>query len=310
MNDNHQSHCDKSDDILDCAIRAATSQPQLAELADVKNRLLEQAAAFQGSDDSSSIGAAKRQESNWRTMIRRPAARYFAAAALLVAVGAVVVWFYSGGTSPAFADFIRPILDAKSVKFKMTTEDSFRTTADVLVLAPYRMRAEKQMPDNVKMVMILDGETGRSLILFPDEKRATVVTPINVPKERRPTDFFATFRTKFLDARDDPSYERTSRGEKDIDGRRALGYRLSGHGMLIDVWGDPRTGLPIRAEITAPSMPNVKAVIYSDFEFNVDLDESLFSTEPPAGYSVKEMGDPPVLPKAEPQQQAASPAEE
>ena len=53
----------------------------------------------------------------------------------------------------------------------------------------------------------------------------------------------------------------------------------------MSVWGDPKTGLPVRIEMTMEIMPNLK-VTMSDFEFNVDMDESLFSVEPPAGYEV------------------------
>ena len=53
----------------------------------------------------------------------------------------------------------------------------------------------------------------------------------------------------------------------------------------MSLWGDPKTGLPVRIEMTMAMMPNVK-ITMSDFEFNVDMDESLFSVEPPAGYEV------------------------
>ena len=43
--------------------------------------------------------------------------------------------------------------------------------------------------------------------------------------------------------------------------------------------------MPVRVEMTTALMPNLKMTM-SDFEFNVDLDESLFSVEPPAGYKV------------------------
>ena len=72
-----------------------------------------------------------------------------------------------------------------------------------------------------------------------------------------------------------------------IDGRRLVGYRLTGHGMICDLWGDPKTGMPVRIENSAPSNPNMKPMICSDFVFDADLDESLFSLEPPAGYKVQ-----------------------
>ena len=95
----------------------------------------------------------------------------------------------------------------------------------------------------------------------------------------------AWFRSLLLDARDKPDVKRESLGEKDIDGRRVVGFRISLPAAVFSVWGDPKTGLPVRIEATMAMMPNVK-ITMSDFEFNVDMDESLFSVEPPAGYEV------------------------
>jgi hypothetical protein len=58
----------------------------------------------------------------------------------------------------------------------------------------------------------------------------------------------------------------------------------------MSLWGDPKTGLPVRIEATVAMMPNAK-ITMSDFEFNVAMDESLFSVEPPAGYKVTEVQD-------------------
>ena len=51
------------------------------------------------------------------------------------------------------------------------------------------------------------------------------------------------------------------------------------------LWGDPKTGLPVRIETVVGLIPKVETT-WTDFEFNVALDESLFRLEPPAGYTV------------------------
>jgi hypothetical protein len=35
--------------------------------------------------------------------------------------------------------------------------------------------------------------------------------------------------------------------------------------MICDLWGDPKTGMPVRIENSAPSNPNMKPTICSDF---------------------------------------------
>jgi hypothetical protein len=158
------------------------------------------------------------------------------------------------------------------------------------IVSSQRMRLEQD-----KMVTISD-EMGNSLTLRPDEKIATVTTSANAPKEGRSEEIFFDLRSQLADARGQPDSIRQSLGEKVIDGRPLVGYRLTGRGMICDLWGDPKTGMPVRLENSAPSNPNMKPTICSDFVFDADLDESLFSLEPPAGYKVQELASAPSEP--------------
>jgi outer membrane lipoprotein-sorting protein len=224
---------------------------------------------------------------HWRQIMRHPASRVVAAATFVVAIVGVVAWFHGGGATPALADFFAPILDAKTAKYKMTCVERGGTdTAEVMVLAPNRVRVEYEMPNKTKAIQIVDGDKGKILMLNPVRKHATLATFTNQPKERAHGNaIFLELRSQLLDARDRPDFKREPLGEKDIDGRHVVGYRLTGKGMVMDLWGDPKTGLPVRIEGSAPSSPRTK-IVYTDFVFNVDLDESLFSLEPPAGYKI------------------------
>ena len=64
----------------------------------------------------------------WRWIMRSSVSRISAAAILALAIGGIAVWFHGGGTTPAFADFIEPILSAKTVTFKTTFEDEGQKT--------------------------------------------------------------------------------------------------------------------------------------------------------------------------------------
>jgi outer membrane lipoprotein-sorting protein len=225
----------------------------------------------------------------WRWIMRSPVSRISAVAILALAVGGIAVWFYGGGTTPAFADFIEPILGAKTVTFKATSEaEGQKITSKVMATAsPQRVRLEQDLPGNQKIVTISDA-TG-SLTLRPAEKVAVVTTLANVPKEKRPKVIFFELRSQLAEARDLPDWIRKPLGEKVMDGRRLVGYRLTGRGMILDLWGDPKTGMPVRIESSEPANPNQKPRIWSDFVFDADLDESLFSMKPPAGYKVQKL---------------------
>jgi outer membrane lipoprotein-sorting protein len=258
---------------------------------------------------------------NWSWIMRSPVSRVAAAVIFVLAITGVALWFHGGGTTRAFADFIQPILEAKTVTYKMTTQmtalsaemkllpaemqrdvmKKATVTAEIMMIMTldgYRARTETESPDRSKTVQITiwDGGQGKELRLQPAEKRATVRNLTNMHKDKIPNpdsrDLLAYFRSLLLDARDKPDVKRESLGEKDIDGRRVVGFRLSGRGLdkwppdtVMSLWGDPKTGLPVLIETTMAMAPNVK-VTMSDFAFNVDMDESLFSVEPPAGYDV------------------------
>ena len=92
---------------------------------------------------------------NWRWIMRSPVSRISAAAILALAIGGIAVWFHGGGTTPAFADFIEPILSAKTVTFKTTIEDEGqKLTGKMMATAsPQRMRLEQDLPNKQKVVI-------------------------------------------------------------------------------------------------------------------------------------------------------------
>jgi outer membrane lipoprotein-sorting protein len=222
--------------------------------------------------------------------MRHPVSVASAAVIFVFAIIGVALLFHGGGTTPAFADFIEPILKAKTVKFKATTEmkgpPPVTTTGEVMVLDATRSRFEMEMPDNSKVVVIQDLSQGKQLTLVAGSKTATIFTFASRDRTRADGDILAGLRSLLLDARQKPDVKREPLGEKEIDGRRVVGFQVTIEGFPTSLWGDPKTGLPVRLEMTAGMDGSVKGTA-SDFVFNADMDESLFSVEPPAGYTVQ-----------------------
>ncbi|MGO9109633.1 MAG: hypothetical protein ACLP9L_10395, partial [Thermoguttaceae bacterium] len=251
--------------------------------------------------------------------MRHPFSSATAAAIFVLAVVGVGLWFHGGGATPAFADFLQPLLDAKTVKYKMIIETMSPPagmatmsglsaeeqkelmkprTSVVMEMGSHRTRNE-DLRD--KIVTIWDGDQHKQLVLQPAEKRATLYDYSERSKDKasskkhldlalpqgRPEEpgSVALFRALLLDTVRKPDVQRKPLGEKEIDGRQVVGFCLSGHGAVLSVWGDPKTRLPVRVEGTFALMPNAK-LTESDFEFNVPMDGSLFSLEPPTGYKL------------------------
>ncbi len=96
-------------------------------------------------------------------------------AATAAAVLIVALWWAVPRRSVAFGDFVAPIANAKSARFKCTAKVDVRgmNVAGVgYFLAPAHIRQELTEP--MRMTSIADFERGRMLSLMPDKKEAMI----------------------------------------------------------------------------------------------------------------------------------------
>ena len=232
-----------------------------------------------------------RSFNTWRWIMHSPVSRIAAAAILILGIVGAALWLHSAGAPFAFADFVAPILEAHTVRYKTTTEvkgpPAWTVTSENMVLDATRTRIEVDMPNKSKEVITLDVSQGKQLCLNSADKTATVLT--FPPRKRTPDDKdpFAGYRSLLVDARDKPGLKREPLGEKLLDGRPVVGFRITAEdGRTFDLWGDPKTGQAVRVEMSMGVFSNMK-VTMSDLVFNAEMDESLFSVEPPPGYTVR-----------------------
>ena len=151
-------------------------------------------------------------------------------------------------------------------------------------LAPGKTRDETD-----RSVDILDTEAGTRVVLTPDEKQAVVVNYINrrkKPHKPRLMDIFEQMEDLLAQTRDAKQGEFKQLGEKEIDGRHAIGFSYDSPMQSLTLWGDPATGLPVLVEIVWNGSPK-NVVTMSHFELNETLDPALFDTTPPADYKVQ-----------------------
>ena len=230
---------------------------------------------------------------NWSWIMRSPTFRFSTGAVFVLAIAGVALWFHVSGTQYAFADFVKPILEAKSAKFKVAFERNGKqvATANCMVLAPNRTRMELQQPGQPVELMIADYSKGVMVRIDSARKVAIVNKVVGLSPEQASMNPLDEMRSLILDA-GKRNVKRESLGEKEVDGRRAVGWRISGPGLYdpgltATIWGDPQTGLPICIE-SSYALDGQKSTC-SDFTFDVDFDESMFSLDPPVGYTVRTM---------------------
>ena len=223
------------------------------------------------------------QANIWRTIMKSRITKLAAAAAIIIAVLAGVHQF--GASAPAFAEIVQPLLTARTATFKMTfdIEGSPHETFDCMFMEPGRTREVR--PAGV--IRILDHHQGQTIMLYPAGKKAIIFQMTNMPEDQQSqTNWFHGIREEFRRAQkaDDESVKFL--GKHQIDGVMAFGYRTGKNGDRT-VWADAETLLPIRIEYSVGKwgLKGIKGTItYSDFVFDVEMDESLFVV--PKGYDV------------------------
>src|SRR6185503_16385619 len=71
-------------------------------------------------------------------------------------------------------------------------------------------------------------------------------------------------------------------GERDIDGIKARGFEVAAGPMIMAVWADPKTELPILVEVTQAAIKST----FTHFNWNPTVDPADLKTEVPPGYNV------------------------
>ncbi len=243
----------------------------------------------------------------------------------LAAIWLLVLWMAppesTGGV--AFAQVQIQGKKVKSVQYVETRKDGANgptTVTRFWILGPHLRRKEYRVVDGGRpkegesfgvrvgenFVGIYDMKKGKQVVLFPDEKRFGVIQfEVSAdPDGEGGTSFRKTFvkphpeTDYYAQIRNVPFEKAEKLGERTLDGKKAAGFRVvektGGEDGTADTWTrtywvDPKTKLPIRIEIsfqaTTPGIGSSDFVL-SDFIFDAPMDPSLFSTDPPEGYSV------------------------
>jgi outer membrane lipoprotein-sorting protein len=150
-----------------------------------------------------------------------------------------------------------------------------------MILEPGRHRTE--MPNGI--VSITDFGKKKSVILNREKRRATVLE-LTGATPGQGSNYFGRMQAHLRTGESKSNGRIETLGNRQMDGRRVVGYRMTTPGQTTVLWGIEEPGQPVRIEFSSEMMPKTK-IIMTDFEFNAELDESLFSVEVPSGYEIR-----------------------
>ncbi len=192
---------------------------------------------------------------------------------IVVGIGVGIMWFAEGSTSVAWADVGATFERARTICFTMTKEkgEGLEYSCRMMYSEPGLTRMESE-----GFIFIGDWANGRFLTLIPQSKTAHsgIVDELENPYHKNWLDHL---REQIVGNK-----KVVELGTKELAGRTARGWRLQGKRATGTVWADAKTAELIRVEIEE----GYGKWTMSDFEFDKELDESLFSLEPPDDYGL------------------------
>jgi hypothetical protein len=275
--------------LKDCSLCRAEFQ-QLRSLCD---RLAANGKALSGSDLESGVMDRIVREQNVRLkavrqanvglklrriIMKSPITKMAAAAVITIAV--LIGIHQLGGGTVTFADVIKPILNARTVvlDFIVGSEETGPVMHEIVVGSRIRRTFS-----NKATIMVFDLDKGKMLTLDPPSKGAAYVD-IQGPLREGMRNLIEFVRNAVIRVKDRPDIPVQELGQREIDGRKAVGFLVRSHNEEVTIWADSKTAQPIRIELLIGQTP----YILKNIEFDVPIDESLVSMEPPAGYTLSD----------------------
>jgi outer membrane lipoprotein-sorting protein len=223
---------------------------------------------------------------NWKIFIMKN--RSWAAAAVIAIVsGIALLWAFQRQSSVAFGDVLAKVRDISAVSFNIkstlggaSNQPAHPFTAQVTVEEPSKMR--EVLPPG-RMIAILDCAKGQQLMLDPIAKTAERM-------EFKGDGFKRAQQMNMLDQfRNFDSKDFHPVGTKIIDQHKLQGFVKSDATGQTTVWVDPATRLPMRMEMSGGILLTGQQFEFTDFNWNPQVDDNMFSLTPPAGYKLSQM---------------------
>jgi outer membrane lipoprotein-sorting protein len=270
MNSNSDDHIDeRMTSLLSVAGRDAAS-PDEAFLERLREQSTETYMAASATEPA--------QSRRYRLMHSKQFKWFTTAAAAAVILMVINFWPGAEPNGIAWADVVRHIQAARGITCEVTTykDGEFVLSGTAMQFEPGRTR--QTMPGGA--VMIMDQHKGKSLTLVPASKTAVMMNITGQSPDQPKEDLLSIFQDLQKEAGE-------LLGEQEMDGKTVIGFKTHVPGADWTIWADPETGMPVRAECEMEMFGEMK-VVMSDFDFDAELDESLFSITPPEDYTLLE----------------------
>lgn len=198
----------------------------------------------------------------------------------------VALLFNLWGGDALFAQVQNALKDVKTATYEVTQTvgDQPEQAWDVKVLGKNLCRVDQ--PNGTYLVFDVARRT--MMEVNPGDSQVRIIENLPVPKDYNVLAML-TDPAKFA------ASEQPGVPNREIGGVAAVGFVIEENGAVYNVWVDPKTKLPLEMEAERKvSLPDGEGGVkdqvvkehWSNFSFNKQLDEKLFTLQPPEGFTV------------------------
>ena len=214
----------------------------------------------------------------WRRIMQSKITK-IAAIIAIVLVSIVAFHVFDSTTSVTWANVIYPLMTSQSIVCDVAASSPGMSWSMKVIIDNQWMRYEVESPQGAP-VMIFSQEHWQLLSLLPDQKQAVLID-LNKYPDQKPENFVESIRNVINEQKNDPNTTIEQLEDTVVDGRDVIVFKASSEQGTLTIWADPETLLPVRLEL----IQNDVHTVITNFQFDIELDPSLFSMDIPEGYS-------------------------
>jgi len=221
----------------------------------------------------------------WRTIMNTKTRKFATAAVILIAATISLNYFVGpiGVTTSVYAEVAERLHKALTMTYTATTTTALEGMDDMDMKVAFKVPGLMRSEHAGGHVSVMDSVRGKGLSIIPERKQFVEIDFSNLPdhSDRWELDTIENLRSL-------PERANEELGTREIDGRVVQGFRVTEGPVTNTVWIDPKTRDLVEVETEMVNAPGISSTM-TNFQFDVELPDELFSLTPPDGYTRLEL---------------------
>ena len=219
----------------------------------------------------------------WRMIMKTKMIKLAAAAVIIAAVLVGIHLLGGNGANAIYASVVEQLQYARTMTYSIVTHTPIESMPTLRQQMAFKEPGYMRTTTADGYITVIDWNQNKGITLWPPKREYIDFEASNYQHDPAQDPFMVVEKLRTL-----PSEADEVLGEKEIDGRVLEGFRITQGDMISTVWIDPRTQQLVRVEIEYTNSPGMNTIM-TDFQFNAELDDSLFSLTPAEGYTRMEV---------------------